>query len=123
MSAANPHAPRSFSDEDSISLCETLDRVLNKGVVVAGEVVISVADIDLIYLGLQLMLTSVETAKTAGLGLTNVLNERHALRPFDKLRSTSSRPEPIEGRAGQAPFDKLTAPSGVEGSNAARSCP
>ena len=63
MPAANPHAPRSFSDEDSISLCETLDRVLNCGVVVAGEVVISVADIDLIYLGLQLVLTSVETAR------------------------------------------------------------
>ena len=44
-------------------MCETLDRVLNKGVVVAGEVVISVADIDLIYLGLQLVLTSVETAR------------------------------------------------------------
>lgn len=45
-----------------ISLCETLDRVLNKGVVLAGEVVISVADIDLIYLNVQALLTSVETA-------------------------------------------------------------
>lgn len=48
--------------EEHVSLCETLDRVLNKGVVVAGEIVISVADIDLIYVGLQLTLTSVETA-------------------------------------------------------------
>ncbi len=48
--------------EEHISLCEALDRVLNKGVVVVGEVVISVADVDLIYLGLQLVLTSVETA-------------------------------------------------------------
>ena len=46
-----------------ISLSETLDRVLNKGVVVCGEVVISVADIDLVYLGLHLILTSVETAR------------------------------------------------------------
>ena len=53
----------SLSPEEHISLCETLDRVLNKGVVVLGEVVISVADIDLIYLGLQLVLTSVETAR------------------------------------------------------------
>ena len=55
-----------MTDEDAeehISLCEALDRVLNKGVVVVGEVVISVADIDLIYLGLQVMLTSVETAR------------------------------------------------------------
>jgi len=52
-----------LSDEDRVSLCEVLDRVLNKGVVVAGEVVISVADIDLVYLGLHLVLTSVETAR------------------------------------------------------------
>jgi hypothetical protein len=50
-------------DAEHVSLCELLDRVLNKGVVVVGEVVISVADIDLVYLGLQLVLTSVETAK------------------------------------------------------------
>lgn len=53
-------------DEEHISLCEVLDRVLNKGVVVAGEVVISVADVDLIYLGLRLVLTSVETAHQVG---------------------------------------------------------
>jgi gas vesicle structural protein len=56
-------SPETYSDQEHISLCETLDRVLNKGVVVAGEVVISVADVDLIYLGLQLVLTSVETAR------------------------------------------------------------
>jgi gas vesicle structural protein len=54
-------------EEDHISLCETLDRVLNKGVVITGEVVISVADIDLVYLGLRLVLTSVETARRAHL--------------------------------------------------------
>ena len=50
-------------DSERVSLCETLDRVLNKGAVVAGEVTISVADIDLIYLGLQLMISSVESAR------------------------------------------------------------
>jgi hypothetical protein len=59
-----------LDDEEHISLCETLDRVLNKGVVIAGEVVISVADIDLIYLGLQLVLTSAETAREARVGLS-----------------------------------------------------
>ena len=52
-----------FSGERSSSLCELLDRVLNTGVVVVGEVVISVAGVDLIYLNLQLLLTSVETAR------------------------------------------------------------
>lgn len=53
----------SMRDSERVSLCETLDRVLNKGAVIAGEVTISVADIDLIYLGLQLMISSVETAR------------------------------------------------------------
>ncbi len=51
------------SASDQMSLCEALDRVLNKGAVVLGEVTISVADIDLIYLGLQVVLTSIEGAR------------------------------------------------------------
>ncbi|MBI3809518.1 MAG: gas vesicle protein [Nitrospirae bacterium] len=54
------------SDQESISLCETLDRVLNKGVVIRGEVMITVADVDLIYLDLGLLLTSIETAMITG---------------------------------------------------------
>ncbi len=53
----------SMRESERVSLCETLDRVLNKGAVIAGELTISVADIDLIYLGLQLMISSVETAR------------------------------------------------------------
>lgn len=49
-------------EADRLSLCEALDRILNKGAVVAGEVTISVANIDLIYLSLQLILCSIETA-------------------------------------------------------------
>jgi len=49
--------------EEHMTLCEALDRVLNKGAVIMGEVTISVANVDLIYLGLQLVLTSIETSK------------------------------------------------------------
>ncbi len=49
--------------EEHITLCEALDRVLNKGAVIVGEVTISVANVDLIYLGLQLVATSIETSK------------------------------------------------------------
>lgn len=53
----------SLDDTEHISLCEALDRILNKGAVVAGDVTISVANIDLLYLGLQIILTSVEAAR------------------------------------------------------------
>ena len=54
-------------DHDQVSLCEALDRVLNKGAVLVGEVMISVADIDLVYLGLQLVLTSIESGRDLGM--------------------------------------------------------
>jgi len=44
-----------------VSLAAVLDRVLHKGAVVVGEMTISVADIDLLYLGINLILTSVDT--------------------------------------------------------------
>jgi gas vesicle structural protein len=50
-------------DENELSLLETLDHVLSSGLVIAGEITISVADIDLLFVGLNLLLTSVETAR------------------------------------------------------------
>jgi len=47
-------------------LCEVLDRVLNKGAVIHGDITISVADIDLLYVGLRLIVTSIETAMREG---------------------------------------------------------
>ena len=44
-----------------VTLLEILDRVLDKGVVISGDIVISVADIDLVFLGLRVLLSSVET--------------------------------------------------------------
>ncbi len=49
-------------EEADLSLLETLDHVLNKGLVIAGEITISVADVDLIFLGLNVLVSSVETA-------------------------------------------------------------
>jgi hypothetical protein len=49
-------------EERDLSLLETLDHVLNRGLVIAGEITISVADVDLIFLGLNVLLSSVETA-------------------------------------------------------------
>ncbi|RTY81720.1 gas vesicle protein [Flavobacterium sp. LS1P28] len=44
-----------------ITMLELLDRVLNKGVILSGDIIISVADIDLVYIGVKLLLSSVET--------------------------------------------------------------
>ena len=60
---ATPHSVTlGNDDEQEISLLEILDNVLNSGVVIQGSIVISLAGVDLIYVGMSIVLTSVETA-------------------------------------------------------------
>lgn len=47
------------------SLVDVLDRLLDRGVVVAGDLTISVADVDLIFLGLKLFIASTDTMEDA----------------------------------------------------------
>jgi len=64
MPAANQNAilmPAQGTEEEA-SLLEILDHVLNAGIVLHGSLVISIAGVDLVYLGLNAILTSVETA-------------------------------------------------------------
>ena len=55
-----------LTDAEDTTVLELLDRLLNQGVAVCGDLVISVADVDLIYARLQLTLSSVETARQVG---------------------------------------------------------
>jgi len=63
--------------EERVTLVEILDRVLNKGVVVSGDVVISVADVDLVYVGLRLLVTSVENMEQMPHSPRHLLTERN----------------------------------------------
>ncbi len=65
-----------MDESESLSLCEALDRVLHKGVALRGDIVLSVADVDLVYLGLQLLLCSTETARRAGVLVPAPLSPR-----------------------------------------------
>jgi hypothetical protein len=72
-----------LDEDDELSLLETLDHVIDHGLVLAGEVTIAVAGVDLIFLGLNVLLGSVETVE-------RVLGERER------------RVELLTGRAGGA---------------------
>ncbi|HKD34470.1 MAG TPA: gas vesicle protein [Gaiellaceae bacterium] len=47
--------------QHQVTLLELVDRVLNKGVVLSGDITLAVADVDLVYVGLRVLLTSVAT--------------------------------------------------------------
>lgn len=48
---------------DNVTLIDALDKVLEKGAIINGDIVIRLADVDLVYLGLRLVLTSVSKAE------------------------------------------------------------
>lgn len=55
MSSASPVL------QQQVTLVELVDRVLNKGVSLTGDITLSVAGVDLVYVGLRLLLASVST--------------------------------------------------------------
>jgi hypothetical protein len=58
--------------DERVALVDALDKVLEKGAVINGEMAIRVADVDLVFLGLRLILTSVSKAEEAsGKGFGN----------------------------------------------------
>ena len=61
VAPAGPVTPATAAQE--VTLLELLDRVLDKGVVLSGDITLSVADVDLVYVGLRLLLSSVESMK------------------------------------------------------------
>ena len=83
MSADSGGEPNEDEIEDrQLVLGDLLNHVLDKGVVISGDVIISIADIDLLAVDLKLVLSSVQTAL-----------EHHQSRPdadVSLLRSRSS---------------------------------
>jgi hypothetical protein len=61
-------------EEGNLVLSDLVNRVLDKGVVISGHVLISIADIDLVALDLKLLITSIETATQKQVRLVNSQN-------------------------------------------------
>jgi hypothetical protein len=53
--------PLAALPDEELSVLDLVDRLLTRGVVITGEATISVAGVDLVYLGLNVILTAVET--------------------------------------------------------------
>jgi gas vesicle structural protein len=54
---------RELASQREVALVDLVDRALNAGVVLSGDITISLADIDLVYLNLRLLLGSVPTVR------------------------------------------------------------
>ena len=52
-----------------VALVDLVDRLLAGGVVIGGDITLSIADVDLVYVGLRALITSVATAEEMGMSL------------------------------------------------------
>ncbi len=52
-------SPRTLREQ--VTLVDLVDRVLNAGVVLTGDLTLAVADVDLVYVGLRVLLASAST--------------------------------------------------------------
>jgi Gas vesicle protein len=59
-------SPTAVSAERDVALVDLVDRLLGGGVVIAGDITLSVADVDLVYVGLRALVSSVATAEEKG---------------------------------------------------------
>jgi hypothetical protein len=55
------------SGRESANLGDILERVLDKGIVIAGDIRVNLLDIELLTIKLRLLIVSVETAKELGI--------------------------------------------------------
>jgi Gas vesicle protein len=53
--------------EREVALVDLVDRLLGGGVVIAGDITLAAADVDLVYVGLRALVTSVATAEEKGM--------------------------------------------------------
>ncbi|MEU2043365.1 gas vesicle protein [Nocardia niwae] len=60
-------APQPFGGGHSTNLADILERVLDKGLVIAGDIQVNLLDIELLTIKLRLVIASLETAKSVGI--------------------------------------------------------
>jgi hypothetical protein len=60
------------AEQRDVTLLDLLDRIVDRGVVLTGDLTISVADVDLIVVGLRLLLASTDRLEQTGLGSARI---------------------------------------------------
>lgn len=89
------------------NLADILERVLDKGVVVAGDITISIAEIELLQIKIRLLIASVDKAREIGIDWWQsdpALSSR-ARAMLEENRDLRQRLEHLEARVGSSQGD------------------
>jgi Gas vesicle protein len=85
---------------ESTNLADILERVLDKGIVIAGDIQVSIADIELLSIKIRLVICSVDKAKELGINWWKndpfLSSEAQQLKLIEENRLLKERLEIIE---------------------------
>jgi hypothetical protein len=113
-------APRTAAPPQPANLADLLERVLDKGIVIAGDIRINLLDIELLTIKIRLLIASVDRAREMGIdwwehdpslssGARDIVVENRRLRErlgeleADRSRSASENELPRRARAAERP--------------------
>ncbi|GLW04359.1 hypothetical protein Slala05_79890 [Streptomyces lavendulae subsp. lavendulae] len=80
-------APMPYGQSSTSSLADILERVLDKGIVIAGDIRINLLDIELLTIKLRILIASVDKAKEMGIDWWEhdpSLSSRHTGSPLEQ---------------------------------------
>ena len=87
---------------NSATLADVLERVLDKGLVIAGDIKIKLVDIELLTIQIRLVIASVEKAKELGLDFwvtdKNFNSKLNTAQNTDELEALKERVEILESK-------------------------
>ena len=79
-------------ENKDIALIDILDVILDKGVAIKADLVISVAGVDLVYLDLRLLIASVESLVQAQQGRHKTVSSEQFDRQREELTDATGQP-------------------------------
>ena len=87
---------------NSATLADVLERILDKGLVIAGDIKIKLVDIELLTIQIRLVIASVEKAKELGLDFwvtdKNFNSKLNTAQNTDELEALKERVEILESK-------------------------
>lgn len=92
----------------SSTLADVLERVLDKGIVIAGDIKIKLVDIELLTIQIRLMIASVDKAREMGMDWWMTNSDFHSrtntVEEDGEIAGLKARIEGLEARLAQSPI-------------------
>lgn len=107
-------APMPYGQSSTSSLADILERVLDKGIVIAGDIRINLLDIELLTIKLRILIASVDKAKEMGIDWWEhdpSLSSRHTGSPLEQEnRRLRAELDALRGRLEPGAYDEEEVP-------------